>query len=172
MVTEVELGREREPKQEDIVIVLRGWGPGNIDNLNLTELRRYLNLAHEVKTIVSSFPTQLFPGPTSTELIFPRDEKPTIIHNTYVAYKYHPYGGRNSIRIQEGEGVEREKQINLSFEGHTTSFNTVSVVTERSRLREGLKELISIGRELGGESELKSHGVNHPTTVYCPKFLL
>ena len=171
MVTEVERGREREPKQKGIVIELRCWGPENMDKLDPTELKRCVDLANEVKTIVSSFPTHSFPESTSTKLIFPSDGKPTIIHFAYVAYKYHPYGGLNSIEIQEGEEVEGKKQINLSFSGHTTGLHEVRVVTERDKLEEGLKKLISIGRELGGPADLKLHGKNHPTTIYFPEYL-
>lgn len=146
-MVEAKRDQEIEPKPNNFSIVLTGWSAENIHTLDLTELTRYVQLVKEVSSIVSSFPTQSAPELTSTKLIFPRDEKPTIIHNTYVAYKYDPQGGMNSIVIQEGEEIEGKTQINLSFEGHTTSFHKVSVVTDRDNLREGLKKLISIGRE-------------------------
>lgn len=171
MRKEIGIGQEREPKLNKPLIVFRGFSQENIHELNLTELTRFVQLAHEVNSIVSSFPTHSFPELTQTKLIFPYDQEPTIIHNSCVAYKYHPYGGMNSIEIQEGEEVGGKKQIKLSFNGNTTSGCTVTVVTPRDDLRGGLKELISMGREAGGESELSMHGVNHPTKPYYPDFL-
>lgn len=172
MATETARGRETEPRLNSFSVELRGWTQENIHDLNLTELRRYTILAYEVNSIVSSFPTESFPELTSTKLIFPSDQQPTIIHKSCVAYKYHPYGGTNYIKIREGKEVEgKERQIELSFNGHTTGFNEVAVTTTRPNLREGLKQLISIGREAGGQGELESHGVNHPTTPYYPDFL-
>jgi len=80
----------------------------------------------------------------------------------------------NSIEIQEVKEVgsrRKKRQIELSFNGHTTGFNKVAVTTARQNLREAFKELISIGREAGGDWEFEMHGINHPTTIYYPDFL-
>lgn len=163
--------RETEPKLNHFSVKLVGWNPESIGGLHLTELTEWVKLAHEVGSILSSFPTNTLPKIAYTELILLFDQQPAIIHHACVAYKYHATGGMNTIGIQEGEEVEGKRQIELSFDGHTTGFKKVAVTTERKDLREALKELISIGREAGGESELKMHGVNHPTTIYYPDFL-
>lgn len=149
------------------------WDPNDINRFSATDLPRLVGLAHETGYILSTFPTTLFPERIFTELTIHSDpnKKPIIKHGILVAYKYHLYGGSNSIEIQEGEEVEGERQTKLSFEGHTTSFKKVTVTTTRIYLRGDLKELISMGREAGAESDLKSHGVNHPTKTYYPDFL-
>jgi len=156
---------------------LDNWrNPDNTQKFDLTKLRGLIGLAQETGFILSAFPTSSFPELNSTQLIIPSDpdRKPIVQHNVCVAYKYHPVGGMNSIEIQEVKevgGRRKKRQIELSFNGHTTGFKKVALVTSRQDLGEALKELISIGREAGGESEFNMHGLNHPTTIYYPDFL-
>lgn len=157
------------------ISVIGGLNPADFGRLNLPDLTTLLKLAYETGYILSTFPTSVSPETNSTMVIIPSDpnQKPTIKHGICVAYKYHPYGGLNSIEIQEGEEMEGEgeTQINLSFKGHTTGHKEVTVATTRLNLREGLKKLISIGREAGAASDFRNHGINHPTEVFFPEFL-
>lgn len=134
-------------------------------------------LAHETGFILSTFPTSSFPEENSTWLIIPSDpdQKPTIRHQICVAYKYSAVGGINDIDIQEGEEVKGKRQIKLSFNGYTTGHKEVAVTTTRLNLREGLRQLISIGREAGGKKYLESPPLipplNHPPTTFYSDFL-
>lgn len=160
---------ERGPRTEaadNIRLYFPGYTSESLQNIDRNKLQRWEELANRANRILHG---KLFSPAiqfwSSPDLIFPAEGSPTIVFEVDVAYKHHPYGGRNTIEITE-ETINGRKKSKVTFTGHTTAFHGVSHTTTKAMLGNTLQEVVATGRELGAPSDVMGHAGKHDVTYY------